>query len=334
MASGRSRLIGYTASDASISVNSVFQKDDILFGKLRPNLRKSVRAPFSGYCSTDILVLRSEQGIASSFTSHIFQWDRVFDAAAATAAGTKMPRTSWSDLQRVQVFVPNSIDEQERIACVLNMVDDGITKTEAVIYKLKQVRTGLLHDLLTLGLDENGELRDPIGHPEHFKDSPIGPIPKSWDTHPLEKVASVDRGKFGHRPRNDPALYGGGFPFIQTGDITSAAGEIIAEAGQSLSQQGVAVSRQFPAGTIAITIAANIGDTVAPLSLGSLTKVCYPDVFGNRFILTCTAPLATPITWSKTDSTHSTSKFTVARSADVSSYRILRRVPFPMRRRH
>ena len=126
MASGRSRLIGYTASDASISVNSVFQKDDILFGKLRPNLRKSVRAPFSGYCSTDILVLRSEQGIASSFTSHIFQWDRVFDAAAATAAGTKMPRTSWSDLQRVQVFVPNSIDEQERIACVLNMVDDGI----------------------------------------------------------------------------------------------------------------------------------------------------------------------------------------------------------------
>ena len=73
--------------------------------------------------------------------------------------------------------------------------------------------------------------------------------------------------------------------------------------------------------------------SVVPLSLGLFSKVCYPDIFGIRFILICTAPLATLITWSKTASTHSTSKFTVARSADVSSYEILRRVPFPMRRR-
>ena len=69
-----------------------------------------------------------------------------------------------------------------------------------------------------------------------------------------------------------------------------------------------------------------ISRLVVPLSLGLLSKVCYPDIFGISFILTCTAPLAplaTRITWSKTDSTHSTSKFTVARIADDSSYRIL-----------
>ena len=180
IASDGFRLIGAAMSEASISVNSVFQKDDILFGKLRPNLRKSVRAPFSGYCSTDILVLRSISGIDPGFVSRIFQWDRVFDAAVATAAGTKMPRTSWSDLKEFQVLIPESIKEQERIACVLDNVDDEISRTDALIDKLKQIRTGLLHDLLTCGLDENGKLRDPITNPQQFSKTSLGLLPKEW----------------------------------------------------------------------------------------------------------------------------------------------------------
>src|SRR4051794_646511 len=52
-------LLGHSLSSSSISTNSVFRAGDALYGKLRPNLRKSVIAPFSGYCSTDILVLRA-----------------------------------------------------------------------------------------------------------------------------------------------------------------------------------------------------------------------------------------------------------------------------------
>ncbi len=77
--------------------------------------------------------------------------------------------------------------EQQRIAHVLDTVDEAIAKSEAVIAKLKQVRAGMLHDLLTCGLDENGELRDPIAHPEQFKDSPLGRIPKVWEYQTLEK---------------------------------------------------------------------------------------------------------------------------------------------------
>ena len=66
------------------------------------------------------------------------------------------------------------IEEQIAIEVVLDTVDEAIAKTEAVIAKLKQVRAGLLHDLLTGGLDENGQLRDPIAHPEQFQDSPLG----------------------------------------------------------------------------------------------------------------------------------------------------------------
>lgn len=58
-------------------------------------------------------------------------------------------------------------------------MDEAIAKTEAVIAKLRQARSGLLHDLLTCGLDAHG-LRDPMAQPEQFQDSPLGRIPKEW----------------------------------------------------------------------------------------------------------------------------------------------------------
>jgi type I restriction enzyme, S subunit len=181
MAQGGSRLLGLGESSSSISVNSIFRQNDILFGKLRPNLKKSTKAPFAGYCSTDILVLRTLDGVLPSFAAYIFQWERVFAAAVATAVGTKMPRTSWNDLKRFKVFMPDSSEEQTSIVYILDTIDGAIAKTEAVIAKLKQVRAGLLHDLLHYGLDENGRLRDPIAHPEQFKDSPLGRIPVDWN---------------------------------------------------------------------------------------------------------------------------------------------------------
>ena len=180
IAQGQPRLFGSLPSSASVSINCYFAEDDILFGKLRPNLRKSLRAPFAGYCSTDILVLRAREGVLSNYAAHVFQWERVFAAASATAVGTKMPRTSWNELRRYRVFEPATKAEQSRIATVLDTVDEAIAKTEAVIAKLRQVRAGLLHDLLTRGLDAHGQLRDPIAHPEQFQPSPLGHIPRQW----------------------------------------------------------------------------------------------------------------------------------------------------------
>ena len=76
---------------------------------------------------------------------------------------------------------------------MLDTVDEAIAKTEAVIAKLKQVRAGLLHDLLTRGLDEDGQLRDPVAHPEQFKDSPLGRIPKEWEVGPFRDFGASDR---------------------------------------------------------------------------------------------------------------------------------------------
>ena len=87
----------------------------------------------------------------------------------------------------------------------------------------------------------------------------ITDLPVGWGMRPLEELASVERGKFSIRPRNDPRYFGGSTPFIQTGDITSA-GDYLTNHTQTLNEIGVAVSRVFPPGTIMTTIAANIGD--------------------------------------------------------------------------
>lgn len=76
---------------------------------------------------------------------------------------------------------------------------------------------------------------------------------------PLSEIAVVERGKFSARPRNDPRLYGGNTPFLQTGDI-ARAGCRITSWEQTLNEQGLAVSRLFPPDTLFMSIAANVGD--------------------------------------------------------------------------
>jgi type I restriction enzyme, S subunit len=133
------------------------------------------------------------------------------------ASGTTFLEISKADFSRIRTRRPRR-PEQSRIAAVLDAVDGAIAKMEAVIAKLKQVRAGLLHDLLTRGLDEHGQLRDPIAHPEQFQDSPLGRIPREWRAGVLNDLV----------PENRPIVYGilmpgrgfrGGVPVIKVKDI-------------------------------------------------------------------------------------------------------------------
>lgn len=186
-------LTGWSTASSSISTNSIFQEGDVLFGKLRPNLRKCVIAPFDGYCSTDILVLRPNTGVDSSFAGKVLRTEQVGAAAEMTSVGTKMPRTSWKHLSELEVFCP-SLPEQSKVAQILDTLDTAIHETEAIIAKLKAVKQGLLHDLLTRGIDANGELRPPQAEaPQLYKESALGWIPKEWDVSGLANIALKDR---------------------------------------------------------------------------------------------------------------------------------------------
>jgi len=92
-----------------------------------------------------------------------------------------------------------------------------------------------------------------------------------WRVQKISSLGEFDRGKSKHRPRDAAHLYGGPYPFIQTGDITNSSGRIMSFR-QTYSEAGLAQSRLWPAGTLAITIAANIAET-ALLTF----PACFPD---------------------------------------------------------
>lgn len=108
--------------------------------------------------------------------------------------------------------------------------------------------------------------------------------PKGWNVVTFSDVGTLDRGKSKHRPRNDPILIGGPYPFIQTGDVANSDG-VIRDFTATYSEVGLQQSRLWLAGTLCITIAANIADTA---TLGF--DACFPDsVVGfipNRLVTT------------------------------------------------
>ena len=92
-----------------------------------------------------------------------------------------------------------------------------------------------------------------------------------WREYRISELGTVNRGKSKHRPRNDKILYGGEYPFIQTGDVKEANFHINKHT-ETYNDLGLAQSKLWNAGTLCITIAANIGDT------GILTyPACFPD---------------------------------------------------------
>ena len=92
-----------------------------------------------------------------------------------------------------------------------------------------------------------------------------------WPIRPLGELGELDRGRSRHRPRNDPALLGGDHPLIQTGDVANSNGRI-REYTQTYSDVGLSQSKMWKAGTLCITIAANIANT-AVLEFDA----CFPD---------------------------------------------------------
>jgi type I restriction enzyme S subunit len=151
----------------------------------------------------------------------------------------------------IPILLP-PLREQRAIATVLDSIDDAIERAEAVIAATEQLRDSLLYQLLTRGI--------PGWHTEWKEVPGLGTIPVGWEVVRLGDVAQAERGKFAHRPRNEPRFYGGDIPFIQTGDVVRANGRI-KEHSQTLNDLGLSISRLFPARTIIVTIAANIGET-------------------------------------------------------------------------
>ena len=185
------RIGGAGDTDAIKGICVCFLEGDILFGKLRPNLRKCVRAPVDGLGSTEILVLRPKPGVDPRFAGHVLNSETVFALAEKMTEGTRMPRTSWKSLSNIEVFAPEGNHAQGLISDILEVIDDAIVETDAAIRKLHTLRIGVVDDLLLRGLGHNGKPRSL----EELEPSEVGRRPTSWVIAPLGRF--VVRAEYG-----------------------------------------------------------------------------------------------------------------------------------------
>ncbi|WP_170337733.1 restriction endonuclease subunit S [Ruegeria arenilitoris] len=105
-------------------------------------------------------------------------------------SGSSIPHLFQRDMVELKVDLPTP-PHQSKIAEVLDTLDAAIRGTEAVVAKLKAMKQGLLHDLLTRGIDANGDLRPPhIEAPHLYKETPLGWLPKEWEVAQLGTISS------------------------------------------------------------------------------------------------------------------------------------------------
>lgn len=184
-------------------------------------------------------------------------------------------------IKSIEVYLP-PFPEQKTIAHTLRTIQKAKETRQRELELERERKIVLMQYLFTHGTRY-----------EPRKQTEIGEIPESWEVLPLGEIAKIERGKFTHRPRNDPEFYGGDIPFIQTGDVSASCGRIRTYS-QTLNDKGLSVSRVFPKGTIVITIAANIGytgilefDSAFPDSLIGITPLAGIDnEYLNYYLIT------------------------------------------------
>lgn len=226
----------------------VFTEHHLLYGKLRPYLAKIARPRFGGICSTDILPVLAGDELDRDYLAHFLLQPAMVDFANSRATGANLPRLSPRVLAEFQIPLP-PLPEQQRIAEVLDRAEALRTKRRAALAQLDSLTQSLFLDMFG----------DPVANR------------KGWPLGKLGQVGSLDRGVSKHRPRNAPELLGGRHPLVQTGEVANCDA-YIRSYSTTYSDAGLRQSKLWPAGTLCITIAANIAKTGI-----LLFDACFPD---------------------------------------------------------
>jgi len=127
------------------SIKTKFSKGQVLFGKLRPHLKKFLYADFDGVCSSEIWVFDGVD-ISNKFLFHLMQTHK-YNQAANVSSGSKMPRTDWDYLSSIPFSVPSSIDEQTKIANYLSSLDNKTLQVTQQITQIQTFKKGLLQQM-------------------------------------------------------------------------------------------------------------------------------------------------------------------------------------------
>jgi len=230
--------------------NRYCNEDDILLGRYGASVGK-VLVNKAGAYNVAVMktipneLLLNKKYLFSYLTSVDFQ-GRLSKVASRSA----QDGFSKDDIYDFPILLP-PLPEQQRIVAILDEAFAAIAKAKANAQQNLQNAKELFESYLQGVFENKGD---------------------GWEEKTLEQISKTfGRGKSKYRPRNFAGLYGGDYPFIQTGDIRNCD-HFVTDYTQTYNEVGLAQSRPWPTGTICITIAANIAET------GILTfDACFPD---------------------------------------------------------
>ena len=245
--------------DAPSRARRIVKDGDVIVSTVRTYLEAIApidNPPENLIVSTGFAVIRPNKNLYKGYAAYCLRAKGFIKEVVARSVGVSYPAINSSDL--VNIAVPSiAYSEQTKIANFLDhetaKIDSLIEKQQQLIELLKEKRQAVISHAVTKGLNPNVSMKD-------SGVEWLGQVPEHWIVKSYRHASRIYRGKFGHRPRNDPAFYDGEYPFIQTGDV-ARADKYITEYSQTLNEKGKEVSQLFPKGTLMMAIAANIGDT-------------------------------------------------------------------------
>ncbi len=197
--------------------------------------------------STDCVVLNPDERIRCKYLYYFFLANMAILEAGFKGAGLK--HTNRKYIENIVVSKLPTFDEQDSVIKILDKISD--------IIRFRNLELKVFDNLIKARFVEM--FGNPVSNPY------------GWKKVKLSELGTLARGKSKHRPRNAPELLGGPYPLIQTGDV-AAAGLYITECHNTYSELGLRQSRMWKAGTLCITIAANIAQTAI-----MTFDACFPD---------------------------------------------------------
>ncbi|WP_218969678.1 restriction endonuclease subunit S, partial [Streptococcus sp. HMSC067H01] len=194
-------------------------------------------------CLRTIDSLISKEYVFQFLNSDLFEQSAI---RSSNGVAQKNLSTDW--LKKVEITYP-SVEQQKLITSTLNLIERLICCRKEQNKKLNELAKSRFNEM--------------------FGDPVLNEM--GWEIETLNKIGTIGRGVSKHRPRNASELFGGIYPFIQTGDVANS-GNYIVDYHSTYSEFGLKQSKLWDRGTLCITIAANIAKT-SILAFDS----CFPD---------------------------------------------------------
>jgi type I restriction enzyme S subunit len=166
----------------------IIPENSIIFAKIGEAIyleRKRIMK-YTGFVDNNMEAFVGDGSIINIFLFYNFQYIKMGNFTNTTA----LPAIDIRFLGKYKIAYPLDTKEQSKIAEILSTIDTVIEKTKAIVEKYQRIKTGMMQDLLTNGIDENGNIRSPKTH--KYKDSPIGKIPVEWEYGVLSDLAYIN----------------------------------------------------------------------------------------------------------------------------------------------